>query len=60
MTSTDNTKEYKRLDDHFLHSAAIIDANGREVAITSEMIDQACDKLATQFEQFKDIAGSKK
>lgn len=28
------------------HGAAIIDANGREVPITEEMIREACDKLA--------------
>jgi hypothetical protein len=53
MTATEKTKKYQPLDDQFLHSAAIIDANGREVAITAEMIDQACDKLALQFEQFQ-------
>jgi hypothetical protein len=60
MTASDNTKEYKRLDDHFLHSAAIIDANGREVAITAEMIDQACEKLAMQLDEFKGTAGTRK
>ena len=53
MKSSDQNESYQKLDDEFLHSAAIIDANGREIAITADMIDQACDKLAQQFEQFK-------
>jgi hypothetical protein len=53
MTASEKSNKYQPLDDQFLHSAAIIDANGREVAITAEMIDQACDKLAKQFEQFQ-------
>ena len=28
------------------HGAAIIDANGREVPITEDMIREACEKLA--------------
>ena len=58
MKPSDKSENYQQLDDEFLHSAAIIDANGREIAITAEMIDQACDKLAQQFEQFQDIPGS--
>lgn len=53
MTQADKDNMYRPLDDEFLHSAAIIDTNGREVAITPEMIDQACDKLAQEFEQFQ-------
>lgn len=52
MTKSGKKDKYTKLDDKFLHSAAIIDADGREVAITPEMIDQACDKLARDFEQF--------
>ena len=51
MTESGKKAKYKKLDDKFLHSASIIDADGREIAITSEMIDRACDKLAAEFEQ---------
>lgn len=53
MKPTDKAEKYQQLDDKFLHSAAIIDANGHEIAITSDMIDQACEKLALHFEQFQ-------
>ena len=54
MTESDPGKaSYQKLDEEFLHSAAIIDADGREIAITKEMIDQACDQLALQIEQFQ-------
>jgi hypothetical protein len=48
---SDNT--YPKMDEDILHSAAIIDANGREITITKEMIDLACDQLATQIDQFQ-------
>ena len=54
MTNSHDSKTaYQELDEEFLHSAAIIDANGREIAITKEMIDQACEQLAVQMEQFE-------
>ena len=32
------------------HGAAIIDASGREIPITEEMVQQACDKLANAWQ----------
>ncbi len=32
------------------HGAAIIDANGREIPITEEMVQEACDKLASTWQ----------
>ena len=49
----DSDNSYPKIDEDFLHSAAIIDANGQEITITKEMIDQACDQLATQIDQFQ-------
>ena len=41
MTDSHESKSrYRKLDEEFLHSAAIIDADGREIAITKEMIDR--------------------
>ena len=51
--SNDSQKPYEKLDEEFLHSAAIIDANGHEIAITKEMIDAACEQLSMQIDQFK-------
>ena len=51
--SKDRDNAYQKMDDEFLHSAAIIDANGVEITITKEMIDKACDQLATQIDQFQ-------
>ena len=59
MTQSGKKDEYKKLDDKFLHSAAIIDGEGREITITPEMIDQACDKLAQDFDQFSHPSGVK-
>lgn len=54
MTESHQGKSsYRKLDEEFLHSAAIIDADGREIAITKEMIDMACDQLALQIEEFQ-------
>lgn len=53
MTQSGKKSGYKPIDDKTLHSAAIIDADGHEVAITSEMIDRACEKLAKNIEQFQ-------
>ena len=54
MTDSHESKSsYRKLDEEFLHSAAIIDADGREIAITKEMIDLACDQLAIQIEEFQ-------
>ena len=38
--SKDRDNAYQKMDDEFLHSAAIIDANGVEITITKEMIDK--------------------
>lgn len=32
------------------HGAAIIDANGREIPITEAMVQDACDKLAEEWQ----------
>ena len=49
----DSDTTYSKMDEEVLHSAAIIDANGVDITITKEMIDQACDQLATQLDQFQ-------
>lgn len=47
-----NEADYEKMDDKVLHSAAIIDAEGHEVPITDNMIDDACEKLAKKADQF--------
>ena len=58
MKPDNSNSVYQELDDEFLHSATIIDADGNEIAITKEMIDMACDKLANQIEKFEHPAKS--
>lgn len=41
MSATKDEKNYC-ID---FHGAALVDKNGQEVAITEEMIEQACDEL---------------
>jgi len=43
---SDNKKKDKEIKDIEFNGAAVIDANGKEVAITEEMIQSAFDKLA--------------
>ena len=50
--SKDTDNVFTKMDDALLHSAAIVDADGCEIAITKEMIDRACDQIADEIEQF--------
>jgi hypothetical protein len=41
-------KKEKQINDNFcidFHGAALIDEDGKEIAITEEMIEEACQKL---------------
>lgn len=40
------TNRHSHANSADFHGAAIIDANGREVPITEDMIREACEKLA--------------
>ena len=42
--STISKNEYETMSD-YLHSAAIVDANGKETPITDEMINTVCEKI---------------
>lgn len=46
MPKTETGKTEKQQQEDFLHSATFFDHDGREMIITEELIDKACDDLA--------------